>query len=689
MLKEYQLKDFKAFADAAPLLIRPITLLYGPNSAGKSSIIQSLMLLKQTIEEAEDDSVVLLPQGKLVDLGNYREFVHLHDIDRQVSIKVQLDADSEDITPPEALDELSDTLSRIYKFLYSQLQEFPTLALELTFSVESIRSDIALQRVQLWLGQDEYPVITYEKTDQGLKVSELHPQHSFWQTWWQEYSLVLPNRVFNQLNITLEHYGISQINSRDRANTIEELEARKLSLSEQLASSQVVLESLKQQLDQLEHQIKDADQQLMALKSQQESVEKPLKEELGNLSRKLGDRLQLDPTPFFERNQIPENLTGEQMAEFTTGQLIWDQWVQLQVKHYEEQRPLTELKADYEAQIKETEQQDIATQNQAEQLSQAIVSIESLKSLWQHFSGCSLEQALKDYRQVVKVSTFILVSKFLPFESNIKLPDLATENSSEESSEISTHFFMGVYEGLGAVQLLIENTFYAGGLLQGFLRQSVYLGPMRDYPERFYLFSGKSTKQVGKSGKGSSDLLFEDASFLARVNQALETFKIGHEVKVVSFQDQDTTETSDIYAIRLVDSFFKTNVSLLDVGFGVSQVLPVIIQSLFARDQTIFIEQPEVHIHPRLQTELGDLFIDSVRDFGNRFIVETHSEHLMLRLQRRIREGKLKPDEVAVLYVDRTEEGSVCLQLRLNDKGKFIDKWPHGFFEEDIEEVFG
>ncbi len=686
MLREYQLKNFKAFADAAPLLIRPITLLYGPNSAGKSSIIQSLMLLKQTLEEAEDASVVLLTKGKLVDLGNYRELVHLHDIDRHVSIKVQLDADPDDITPPAALDELSDTLSRIYKFLYSQLQEFPILALELTFSVESIRSDVALQRVQLWLGQDKYPVITYEKTDQALKVSELHPQHFFWQTWWQEYSLVLPSRVFNQLNFTLEHYGIPEINSRDRANTIEELEARKSSLSEQLANSQVSLESLKQQLDQLEQQIKDADQQLMTLKSQQEAVEKPLKEELEALSRKLGDLLQFDPTPFFERNQIPENLTEEQMAEFTTGQLVWDQWVQLQVKHHAEQRPLTELKADLEARIKETEQQDIATQDQEEQLSQAILSIDLLKSLWQHFSDYSLEQAIEDYRQVIEASAFVPTSNFLPFEARTKFPALETESSLED---LKTHFLMGVYEGIGAVQFLMKNTFYAGDLLRDFLKQSVYLGPMRDYPERFYLFSGKSTKQVGKSGKGSSDLLFEDASFLARVNQALETFKIGHEVKIVSFQDQETNEDSDVYAIRLVDTFSKTNVSLLDVGFGVSQVLPVIIQSLFARNQTVFIEQPEVHIHPRLQTELGDLFIESVRDFGNRFIVETHSEHLMLRLQRRIREGKLKPDEVSVLYIDRTDEGSVCLQLRLDSEGDFIDHWPDGFFDEDYKEIVG
>ncbi|MGH9425864.1 MAG: AAA family ATPase, partial [Terriglobia bacterium] len=74
MLREYQLTNFKAFAGPETIPIRPITLIYGPNSSGKSSILQSLLLLKQTLEEA-NIATPLLPKGKLVDLGDYREFI--------------------------------------------------------------------------------------------------------------------------------------------------------------------------------------------------------------------------------------------------------------------------------------------------------------------------------------------------------------------------------------------------------------------------------------------------------------------------------------------------------------------------------------------------------------------------------------------------------------------------------------
>src|SRR5258706_5081161 len=87
MLREYQLENFKAFAGPETMPIRPITLIYGPNSSGKSSILQSLLMLKQTLEEA-DSSTSLLPKGKLVDLGNYREFIHRHDVSRSFSFKV-------------------------------------------------------------------------------------------------------------------------------------------------------------------------------------------------------------------------------------------------------------------------------------------------------------------------------------------------------------------------------------------------------------------------------------------------------------------------------------------------------------------------------------------------------------------------------------------------------------------------
>ena len=100
-------------------------------------------------------------------------------------------------------------------------------------------------------------------------------------------------------------------------------------------------------------------------------------------------------------------------------------------------------------------------------------------------------------------------------------------------------------------------------------------------------------------------------------------------------------------------------------------------------------EQPEIHLHPALQAELADVFIETaLGQRKNTFILETHSEHLILRLLRRIREGKITPDDVGVVYVEPLARGSRFIELRIDDEGDFIDEWPGGFFEESFHEKF-
>jgi len=130
--------------------------------------------------------------------------------------------------------------------------------------------------------------------------------------------------------------------------------------------------------------------------------------------------------------------------------------------------------------------------------------------------------------------------------------------------------------------------------------------------------------------------------------------------------------------------------SLKHVGYGVSQMLPIVVQSILSKNETIFIQQPELHVHPRLQAEFGDLFASTIHEScGNQFVVETHSEHLMLRIQRLIAGKQLHPDQVSVVYVDNCHDGSNAIVLRLDDDGQFIDPWPGGFFPERLHEMFG
>jgi len=148
--------------------------------------------------------------------------------------------------------------------------------------------------------------------------------------------------------------------------------------------------------------------------------------------------------------------------------------------------------------------------------------------------------------------------------------------------------------------------------------------------------------------------------------------------------------------IRLYDVRKRTPVSHRDVGIGVSQVLPVLVQAYASKGSLLAMEQPEIHLHPALQAELGDVFIESaLGEQRNRFVLETHSEHLILRILRRIREASrqdspsITPDDVCVLYVHPRDSGAQVMEMRISPDGQFLDPWPGGFFPERIREITG
>lgn len=140
---------------------------------------------------------------------------------------------------------------------------------------------------------------------------------------------------------------------------------------------------------------------------------------------------------------------------------------------------------------------------------------------------------------------------------------------------------------------------------------------------------------------------------------------------------------------HLEDLRSGATVKLGHVGYGVSQLLPVIDACVHARGQVICVEEPELHLHPRLQAKLANLFATAVVSFGNQVLVETHSETMLLRVRRLVREGLLRPDDVAVLYVDNGATGANVRRLRLGAYGELLDPWPTGFFDDSLSDVLG
>ena len=225
-----------------------------------------------------------------------------------------------------------------------------------------------------------------------------------------------------------------------------------------------------------------------------------------------------------------------------------------------------------------------------------------------------------------------------------------------------------------------------------------YLGPLRSYPERIYTVSSKNRNSTGVRGEFTSELLYSSPESIEKANKWFERFGIPYILAVDKFGD--VALTGEYVSVALVDKHTNTTVTLADVGFGINQLLPVIVEGLTPptpryifepQNSIICIEQPEIHLHPRLQAEVADLLIETSReDRGKQWIIETHSELLMRRIQRRIEEGILSPSDVSVIYVAPHEDaGSKIELLRLDEDGDFIDDWPSGFFEEGYNELMG
>ncbi len=221
-----------------------------------------------------------------------------------------------------------------------------------------------------------------------------------------------------------------------------------------------------------------------------------------------------------------------------------------------------------------------------------------------------------------------------------------------------------------------------------------YLGPLRSAPERLYdlsVESDSSTGTTGVQGEHSANALHRNIRLEESVNDWFDQFEIPYNLEVIKLGEPSLA--GEHITIALTDKRTDTQVTLADVGYGINQILPVIIEGIASQEGAILcVEQPEIHLHPRLQANIADLMIDTIADEpGKRkqWIVETHSELLILRLQRRIREGKIKPEDISVLYVDPNEksvEGSAIKVLRLGEDSYFKDPWPDGFFDEALKE---
>jgi hypothetical protein len=279
-----------------------------------------------------------------------------------------------------------------------------------------------------------------------------------------------------------------------------------------------------------------------------------------------------------------------------------------------------------------------------------------------------------------------------------------------------------------------------GELILEHLRSYRHLGPIRAVPDLSSIAQRSPSSDRWIDGMAAWDLLSADAErqddkrgqLISKVNAYLkdqERLNLGYSLEVETVKDlpmdsalsrilerfvaapddfegegslraayAEAMERTSRSKLQLTDLRRNVPVNPSDIGAGVSQVIPVLVSMLDTASKVTAIEQPELHLHPAVQCSLGDLFVRGANKEDERFfLVETHSEHLLLRLMRRMRETQndslpspdltLTPETITILFVETYEGRSIYREMPLNERGELVKAWPGGFFEEDMNEL--
>lgn len=223
------------------------------------------------------------------------------------------------------------------------------------------------------------------------------------------------------------------------------------------------------------------------------------------------------------------------------------------------------------------------------------------------------------------------------------------------------------------------------------------LGPTRVHPKRSYHWEGTDPDSVGQNGE---DMI------AALLNALVEQHTTPYEGKKVPIQERISawlqemdlaysfsiqrtkTQANREFDVLIQKSADSAKVTLADMGYGLAQFLPVLVHCYYVpKGTTLILEQPGMHLHPSAQANLADLLIEVVTKRNLQILIESHSEHLLNRLQRRIAEERISVNKTALYFCQNDEGASTIERLKMDEFGN-ITNWPENFFGDEMGDLF-
>ena len=302
---------------------------------------------------------------------------------------------------------------------------------------------------------------------------------------------------------------------------------------------------------------------------------------------------------------------------------------------------------------------------------------------WKLLEQINIEGNLTDF---LSFSTAIKKSGLYGFRYIVDECDFELEWTPQghifKSAGVRPFRFYGVIKSTELEELFLplQNAF------ENLFSRILYLGPLREHPRPRYTWDGDHPKSIGQEGEKAIPALLSGRIRRFPIDEQILNWLQRLEL-IHSYDLRPVSGAGRDYEFLVKKYKGGPDVRLTDIGFGVSQVLPVLILCYYAPEGSILIlEQPEAHLHPKVQTELADVLIDVVKNRNLQIILESHSEYLLSRLQRRIAEKKIAATDTALYFCEIKDGTSEIEQLNVDEYGN-IRNWPQDFFGDVTGEL--